>query len=291
MDVRRRGDERGGSGLRSGAVLAMLPCVIFLLVVYALPVAQMLQLSVMGPEGPTLTHLGAATTDPLYVRVLFVTLKWSVLVTVLCLALGYPVAWLLTTAGPRARTLVMLCVALPFSMSLLVRTYAWMILLGRRGVVNSVALALGLVDAPLPLLNNTFAVIVGMTQILLPFMVLSLFSTMKNIDLDLLKAAASLGAPPSQGFWRVFVPLSLPGIGAGSLLVFMLSVGFFIVPALLGGLGDVWIAQLIETQINSVLDWHLASALAMTLLAVVLVMYIAYERLLGLDALSMSGQP
>ncbi len=273
---------RGGLGVRSEIALALLPCLVFLLIAYVVPVAQMLKLSVL--DGPRFTgaHL-LATVDPLYLRVMLVTLKWSGVVTVLCLALGYPVAYLLTTAPPRAVTLIMLCVALPFSMSLLVRTYAWMILLGRQGLVNSLALGLGLTAAPLSLLNNAFAVVVGMTQVLLPFMIFSLFSGMKTIDLELLKAAASLGAPPRQGFWRVFVPLSLPGIAAGCLLVFMLSAGFFIVPALLGGLHDVWMAQLIETEINGLLDWPLASALAVMLLVVVLAMYAVYERLLGLD--------
>jgi ABC-type spermidine/putrescine transport system permease subunit I len=278
-----------GLGVRFEIVGAAVPCLVFLLIAYALPVAQMLRLSVMDGGRFTLAHLGQ-TLDPLYVAVMLVTLKSSALVTLLCLGLGYPVAYLLTTSRPRVVTLIMLCVALPFSMSLLVRTYAWMILLGRQGVVNSLAQWGGLAAGPLPLLNNAFAVIVGMTQILLPFMIFSLYSGMKNIDLDLLKAAASLGAPPRQGFWRVFVPLSLPGIAAGGLLVFMLSIGFFIVPALLGGLRDVWMAQLIEVQINGVLDWPLAAALAVGLLVIVLAMYAVYERLLGVDTLALGSQ-
>lgn len=269
--------------------LPLLPCVAFLLVAYAAPLVLMLGQSVLQDGALTLTHFGRALGDPLHLHVFGVTFLWSLLVTVLCVLLGYPVAYLLSEAGPRTFTLLLVCVALPFSMSLLVRTYAWMILLGRSGVINSLLLSLGVVTAPLPLLHNLFAVIVGMVQILLPFMIVTLYSGMRSIDRDFLRAAAALGAPPWQGFVRVFVPLSLPGIAAGCLLVFILSVGFFIVPALLGGLGDVWIAQLIETQVNALLDWPLAAALGVTLLLLVGVMYTIYERLLGLDRLSVGA--
>lgn len=269
--------------------LPLLPCLAFLLVAYAAPLAVMLGQSVMQEGAPTLAHFQRAFGDPVYLRVGAITFAWSLLVTVLCLLLGYPIAYQLSIAGRRTFTLLLLCVALPFSMSLLVRTYAWMILLGRTGVINSLLASLGLVTAPLPLLNNLFAVLVGMVQILLPYMILTLYTGMRHIDPDLLRAAASLGAAPWQGFVRVFVPLSLPGIGAGCLLVFILSVGFFIVPALLGGLRDVWIAQLIETQVNALLDWPLAAALGVTLLAVVGALYLVYERLLGLDRLSVGA--
>lgn len=268
------------------AALPLVPCLGFLLVAYAAPLVLMLAQSVLQDGTVTLAPFRRALGDPVHARVFIVTILWSLLVTGLCLLLGYPVAYLLSRAGPRTFALVLVCVALPFSMSLLVRSYAWMILLGRSGVVNSVLLWLGVVSAPLPLLHTLFAVIVGMVQILLPFMILTLYTGMQQIDADYLRAAAALGAPPWQGFLRVFVPLSLPGIAAGSLLVFILSIGFFIVPALLGGLGDVWIAQLIEAQVNALLDWPLAAALGALLLAVVAVMYTAYERLLGLDRLS-----
>jgi ABC-type spermidine/putrescine transport system permease subunit I len=249
----------------------------------------MLALSVTDGNHLTLVHLQRVFGDAVYLDVLWITLKWSFVVTVLCLLLGYPVAYLLGDVGSRAFSLIMICVLLPFSMSRLVRTYAWMILLGRTGVFNSFLVGLGIVSAPLPLMNNLFAVIVGMVQILLPFMILTLFSAMKNIDRSLVKAASTLGAPPHQAFLRIFVPLSLPGIAAGSVLVFILSVGFFIVPALLGGLRDVWISMLIESQVNALLDWHMGSALGVVLLAVVLVLYFAYERLLGVDRLAGTG--
>lgn len=276
------------SGRAAGA-LTVLPCVTFLVVAYAVPVALLFHLGLTQDGSPTLAHLSRALQDATHLRVLWATLKWSALVTLLCLVLGYPVAYLLTEAGPRVFTLALACVVLPFSMSLLVRTYAWMILLGHSGPVNGFLTWIGLTARPLPLLNTLFAVVLGMVQVLLPFMILSLYSAMKTIDPAYVRAASSLGAPPAQAFWRVFVPLSLPGIAAGSLLVFILSVGFFIVPALLGGLGDVWIAQLIETQVTALLDWPLAAALALVLLVVVLAVYVVYERLLGVDRLSVGA--
>jgi len=275
------------TGRAAGAV-TVVPCVVFLVVAYAVPVGLVFHLGLTLDGSPSLAHLSRALNDATHLRVLWATLKWSALVTALCLVLGYPVAYLLTEAGPRVFTLALACVVLPFSMSLLVRTYAWMILLGHSGPFNALLTTLGLVTKPLPLLNNLFAVVLGMVQVLLPFMILSLYSAMKTIDPAYVRAASSLGARPAQAFWRVFVPLSVPGIAAGSLLVFILSVGFFIVPAMLGGLGDVWIAQLIETQVTALLDWPLAAALALVLLVIVLAMYVVYERVLGVDRLSVS---
>jgi ABC-type spermidine/putrescine transport system permease subunit I len=168
-------------------------------------------------------------------------------------------------------------------MSLLVRNYAWMVFLGREGVLNRILLGVGIIDAPLKLLHTTFAVVVGMVHMMLPFMILALFSVMKGIDLGLLKAAASLGAGSVQTFVRVYFPLSLPGVAAGSLLVFIFSLGFFITPALLGGRGDMMISMLIEAQVSELLNWGFGSVLAVILLVMTLILFYFYNRFLGLD--------
>jgi ABC-type spermidine/putrescine transport system permease subunit I len=160
-----------------------------------------------------------------------------------------------------------------------------MVLLGRRGVVNEALAALGLLGDPLPFLYNRMGVTIGMVHVLLPFMILPLYSVMRGIDVELLKAAQNLGANRRQSFLRVYLPLSLPGIGAGCLLVFVTALGFFITPALLGGRGDMMISMLIETQVRELLNWELASALAVALLAFTAAVLAVYQRWLGLDRL------
>jgi len=183
----------------------------------------------------------------------------------------------------------MILVLIPFWTSILVRTYAWMVLLQRQGVFNRWLLELGLIDEPLRMMYNRIGVLVGMTHVLLPFMVLPTYAVMRGIDRNLLRAAANLGASPLQSFLRVFLPLSLPGVAAGSLLVFILALGFFITPALMGGRTDMMIAQLIETQIRTQLNFAFAAALATVLLVVTLIIFAIYNRLLGLDKMFGGG--
>jgi ABC-type spermidine/putrescine transport system permease subunit I len=184
---------------------------------------------------------------------------------------------------------MLIAVLIPFWTSILVRTYAWMVLLQRRGALNTLLVQFGLIQEPLELMYNRFGVLVGMVHILLPYMILPLYSVMQGIDMDLIKAAENLGANPLQSFARVFFPLSLPGVGAGLSLVFILAVGFFITPALMGGARETMIAQLIQRLISILLDWELGSALAFVLLAVVLIFFMLFNRLLGLDRLLGGG--
>jgi len=172
---------------------------------------------------------------------------------------------------------------LPFFTSIIVRTYAWMVLLGRNGIVNQYLTAVGLTDKPLALLYNQGGVLIGMTYVLLPYMVLTVYSVMLGIDPGLIRAAHSLGASRLQAFRRVFLPLSLPGIAGGTLLVFILSLGFFITPALMGGPSDVMIAMLIEREVEITLNWSFASALAVVLLALTLVGFLGYNRIVRLE--------
>lgn len=269
-------------GLRAALLLA--PSLTFLLVLFVLPLAKVVVWSFVDAEtgSYTLDHYIYAFTRPIYFQVILNTFRISLIITVLALLLGYPVAYLLSRLPPGPTNLLMILVLLPFWTSLLVRTYAWTVILQRRGPINELLLSLGLIDRPLQLVHNTIGVVVGMIHILLPFMILPLYSVMRGIDPTLLRAAQNLGAGPWRAFRRVFFPLSLPGVGAGCLLVFVLSIGYFITPALLGGLRDTFIAQLIEQQVNVILNWNFAAALAVSLFVTTMILLYLYNRLLGL---------
>jgi putative spermidine/putrescine transport system permease protein len=218
-----------------------------------------------------------------YRAVLLRTLWISLLATLLCLALGYPLAWLIATAPSRAQPWLLGAVLLPFWTSLIVRTAAWMVLLQKEGVVNAALLGAGLVAEPLPLLLNRFAVLVAMVHILLPFMVLPILAVVREIDPRLPRAAASLGAGRGRVFARVLLPLSLPGVGAGCLLVFVQALGFYVTPALLGGPNDQMLAWFIGFHATRLVDWGMAAALSVLLLAAVAAVIGLYGRLVGFD--------
>lgn len=284
------GGRAGGAALRrplfSGrpALLGfglVAPVLAYLAVLFAFPLARILWLSVADPH-PTVGHYVRLFTTPLYFQVMLITFRIAAVVTVTCLLVGYPVAYLLWGTGPALRKLLLAVVLLPFWTSLLVRTYAWMVLLQREGLINQLLEALGVIAEPLRLVHNSIGVTVGMTHVLLPFMILPLYSVMNGIDPNLLKAAQSLGAGPLQSFARIFLPLSLPGVGAGCMLVFISAIGFFVTPALLGGPRDTMIAQLIAIQASQLLDWGFASALAVVLLGVTVGLFLFANRALGL---------
>jgi putative spermidine/putrescine transport system permease protein len=206
-------------------------------------------------------------------------------VTLLCLLFGYPVAYLLATLPDKQSNRLMLFVIVPFWTSLLVRTTAWYVLLQPGGVVNSVLMSLKLVNHPLPLIFNRTGVLIGMTHILLPYMILAIYSVMKNVSPSYMRAAQSLGAHPAVAFVRVYIPQTLPGVGAGCFLVFVLALGYYITPALLGGAGDEMISQLIASQTNDQLNWGLAGALSLYLVVFTAVFYFIFNRLVGIDRL------
>ncbi|WP_390911591.1 ABC transporter permease subunit [Pseudosulfitobacter sp. SM2401] len=213
------------------------------------------------------------------------TLIMSLIITGSCIMLGYPVAWLLANSTARTANLLLILVLLPFWTSLLVRTSAWKVMLQQNGVINEVLVWIGLVpDADrLILINNQFGTIVAMTHILLPFMILPMYSVMQTIPLSYLRAAKSLGATNWTAFWRVYFPQSVPGIGAGSILVFILSIGYYITPEIVGGTKGVFISNRIAYHISSSLNWGLAAALGTILLVVVLLLYWAYDKIVGID--------
>ena len=213
------------------------------------------------------------------------TVKMSLIITISCILLGYPVAWLLANLPIRASNILMILVLLPFWTSLLVRTSAWKVMLQQQGVINEVLVWLGLVaaDNRLEIINNQFGTIVAMTHILLPFMILPMYSVMQTIPPSYVRAAKSLGATNWTAFWRVYFPQSVPGIGAGSILVFILAIGYYITPEIVGGTDGVFISNRIAYHISRSLNWGLAAALGGILLAVVLVLYWAYDNIVGID--------
>ena len=227
----------------------------------------------------------------IYLTLFWRTLLMSMTITISCILLGYPVAWLLANLPARTANLLMILVLLPFWTSLLVRTSAWKILLQQQGVINDIVVWLGLVadDNRLALINNATGTIIAMTHILLPFMILPLYSVMKTIPPTYLRAAKSLGATNWTAFWRVYFPQSVPGIGAGSILVFILSIGYYITPEIVGGTKGVFISNRIAYHISSSLNWGLAAALGTILLAVVMLLYWAYDRIVGIDNVKLGG--
>ncbi len=271
-------------GGRLGGLVWLAPALAVFAVFYAIPLARMIFVGLDGSRFD-LKNYAYLLHEDIYATVLAITFKIALYVTVSALAVGYPIAYYLSRLrGPRL-TVALAFVLLPFWTSVLVRNYAWYALLARQGVINGILVKLGLVAAPLPLLFNTTGVVIGMTYVLIPFMILSLFAVMRSIDPLHLHASASLGASDLETFWRVFFPLSVPGVCAGSLLVFITAIGFFITPALLGGGRVPMIAVLIESQVRGVLNFGVGSALGTLLLAIVLVIYYAFDRLLGVEYL------
>lgn len=261
------------------------PATLVLLVVVFLPVFWLSALSFLDRAGePSLENYRRLGGD-IYVDAFMVTLEISAAVTAICVALGYPLAYWLARQRQRVANLLLVCVLLPFWTAVLVRTYAWLVLLQRRGLVNSTLISLGIIDQPLQLAFNLQASIIGMVHVMLPFLVLPLYASMKAIDGDLVRAAIGLGSTPTGAFWRVFVPMSLPGLFAGIVLVFVLSLGFYVTPALLGGGRVQMIAQRIESTITIFSNWGAASALGVVLLAMALGLVVLLNRAFGLDRL------
>lgn len=276
----------GPAGQEVRRVLLLVLPAMFLAVFFIVPLFGIVVRS-LGWPGVTVAYYGRILRVPAYFAVTRNTFEIATGVTVSCLLMGYPIAYALANSRPRVARFVLVLVIIPFWTSLLVRNYAWMVLLGNNGLMNNLLNKLGLIDAPLPLLYNRFGVLVGMTHILLPYMVLSIFAVLRGIDPSLTRAAHNLGAGPLRAFWYVYLPLSGPGIIGGCLLVFIMALGFFVTPALLGGAKGIMLSMVIENQINQVVNWELASALAIFLLVITLPLllllfrHFAPERLVG----------
>ena len=236
----------------------------------------------VGPDGSVAM---IAPDQRIYLAAFARTFWISGSVTLICLLLGYPVAYLLATLPPRQSNRLMIFVIVPFWTSLLVRTTAWYVLLQPSGVVNSILIGAGLVTEPLPLVFNRVGVLIGMTHVLLPFMILANYAVMKGVSPIYQRAAMSLGAHPVEAFLRIYMPQTLPGIGAGTFLVFVLAIGYYITPALLGGGGDEMISQLIALQMERQLNWGLAGALSAYLVLFTVFFYFVFNRFVGVDRL------
>jgi len=262
----------------------VLPALLFLLVIYVYPLVKMILISLFDPNFTT-RHYAEFISSSVYSKVFYNTLKISFFSTLICLIVGYPVSFLLASVSPKIRGLMIIFVVIPFWISLVVRNYAWIVLLGRNGLINSVLLKLGLISAPLKMMYNSFGMYVGMVHILLPYMIFPLFAVMSGINWDLIRASRSLGANTFQTFIRVYFPLSMKGISSGCLIVFILAIGFFITPALLGGLKEIMISNVIESQINTLLNWGFGSALAFILLVISVLMIVGLRKYIFLEDL------
>jgi len=264
------------------------PIVLFLGAVFVYPVGQLLWLSVVDGHGHlTAFHYARLFTSGTYVKVLGITFEIASWTTLIAVGAGYPLAYLLATVANRARNHLMLWVLMPFWTSFLVRTFAWLVLLGRKGAINDWLLAIGVTDAPVPLIYNRAGVLIGMSHALMPIAVMTMLAVMRSIDRSLSGAASTLGARGGQSFWRIYFPLSMPGVAAGALLVFVLSCGFFITPALLGSGRELLIAQVIITQIEELMNWSFAGAVSVLLLGATLAVVFVYNQLFGRSAFNL----
>jgi ABC-type spermidine/putrescine transport system permease subunit I len=263
---------------RAVPLLLVAPLLIYMLVFYALPVISMLLRSVNEPTW-TLANYAALADDPVFLKTFSITLNTAFIVTLATLVLGYPVALGLVRARTMA-PLILIVILLPFWTSVLVRSYAWMVLLGRHGLINEALLAAGIIDRPVRLLNTPLATQIAMTHILLPYMILPIANALRQIDPSLVRAASGLGATPWRTFRQVILPLSMPGVAAGVLLVFVLSLGFYITPAMVGGPRDVTLSMLIAQSVDQ-LNWAYAATLAAVLLATALALIAGAQRLPG----------
>ena len=260
------------------------PLLILLGIFYLYPLLSLFPESLKHDGSFSLEHYRHFFREPLYGFILLRTVRIAIYVTVICFLLGYPVAYFMAyLKNKRLASLLMICVLLPFFTSILVRSYAWIVILQTKGLINSLLLSIGIIERPLSLLYNEIAVILGMVHILLPFMILPIYSVLKNLDRNLLRAARNLGASAVKAFLKVTFPLSLPGVGSGVMFTFILSLGFFITPALLGGPKTLMISTLIEQQINRLMNWDFAGAISVILLLTTLIVVAIFDKIVGLD--------
>lgn len=265
-------NRRRGSGLGLA-----LPAILLLLAFFVLPVAALLARSVTEPE-PGLQNYAALLGSSTYARIFFNTFFVSGVVTLVTALVAFPVAWALAIMPARWAGTVFAIILLSMWTNLLARTYAWMVLLQQTGLINRMLLATGLIDAPLQLTNNLVGVTIGMVYIMLPFMILPLLGVIRKIDPAILQAAALCGATRGQALRRVLLPLAAPGLASGGLIVFVMSLGYFVTPSLLGGTANMMLAQLIAQQVQSLVNWGMGGAAAFLLLVVTLALYAVQIR-------------
>ena len=258
--------------------LVVLP-VLFVVLFFAWPILTVIIRGFSDPEWGLTNYLRVFGEGP-YLKVLWITVETATIVTVLCGLIGYPVAYVISHTRGSLANLMIGFIVVSLWTSVVIRSYAWMVVFQRKGVLNQFLVNFDVIERPMNFLPGTLAVNVGMVHIMLPFMLLPMLASMRTIDRTLISAAGVMGANPWAAFRKVFFPLSLPGLGAGSALVFMMSLGFFITPALLGGPRHMMAAVLIEQQANRLLNWGLASALSTVLLILTTAIYLVYLRVM-----------
>jgi len=264
---------------RAENLLLLVPGLFLLTVAFLLPIGQMLVLSVSGPDGPTLQHFTRFLGDPFYLGLLWRTVRLSLIITVICAAIGFPLAYIMAHVGPRQRLWLVVLVILPLMTSVVIRSFGWMVLLARSGPVPELARDLGLAGRSFALMNTEAAIVIGMVQVLLPFMTLSILGVISRIDRRLEEAARTMGCGFLAAVGTVVLPLALPGIVAGSLLVFTLSASSFVTPSLLGGPRLQVLAGSIYNAVTQTLEWPFAAAQAVILFAGILLLLVPYIQL------------
>ena len=260
------------------------PSIVTIIFVIMIPLGWLFYLSLLGKGGDfSLVNYERMIEYKSYARVYMITFQVSILTTILCILIGYPLAYFLAHIPRRLAGILMLTVLLPFWTSLLVRTYAWLVLLQKKGLLNDFAIHIGLWETPVKLVHNMTGTLIGMAHIMLPFLILPLYGAMRRIEPEMMHAAANLGAKPFQAFWKIFFPMSLPGMIAGSLIVFVLCLGFYVTPAVLGGGRVVMVATQITAILENQFNWGAASALGVVLLIATLIILYLSGRFLKLD--------
>jgi putative spermidine/putrescine transport system permease protein/spermidine/putrescine transport system permease protein len=265
----------------------VLPAALLVFITMVLPVGWLFYLSFLSDAGSwSLEHYRHMLEQPSYARTFRTTFEVSLEATLICIVIGYPLAYFLSELPRRAANLCMIAVLLPLWTSLLVRTYAWLVLLQRTGLINRWAMQLGLWDEPVALVHNLTGTLIGTVHVMLPFLVLPLYSAMRAVDRDLLKASANLGAGPVTTFWKVFFPLTLPGLSTGALIVFILCLGFYVTPAVLGGGKVIMVSSRIANDVEMFFNWGAASALGVVLLVLTGLLIYSASRLFRLQGLA-----
>ena len=263
-----------------------LPYLIMVTALIVIPVGWLFYLSFIGRDGSfSFENYERMMKSKAYIRIFITTFKISILTTIICAAIGYPLAYFMSQLSRKWANICMIGVLIPFWTSLLVRTYAWLVLLQKKGLLNNMAIELGLITEPIKIVHNTTGTLIGMVHIMLPFLILPLYANMRSIDKDTLKAASSLGATPTRAFWTVFFPLSLPGLLAGLLIVFVLCLGFYVTPAIFGGGRVIMAAMNISSNIELYFRWGAASALGVVLLVVTGIILFIASKLVSMDQL------
>tara|TARA_B100000989_G_scaffold297348_1_gene282902 strand:- start:689 stop:1576 length:888 start_codon:yes stop_codon:yes gene_type:complete len=263
-----------------------LPYFLVVALLIILPVGWLFYLSFIGRDGGfSLENYERMIKSRAYIRIFITTFKISILTTLICVLIGYPLAYFMSQLTRKWANICMIGVLIPFWTSLLVRTYAWLVLLQKKGLLNNMAIDIGLISEPIKFVHNTTGTLIGMVHIMLPFLILPLYANMRSIDKECIKAASSLGATPTRAFWTVFFPLSLPGLLAGLLIVFVLCLGFYVTPAILGGGRVIMAAMKISSNIELYFSWGAASALGVVLLVVTGIILFIASKLVSLDQL------